>query len=202
MFIHRYMHNKNTQIVNEDWGYALARIGFFAGTIGLAAATGGALGAVGAPIAGAAIGTAGGIAVTKTLEAITMRNVKKVLADPKVKKFIAAECEKAFKAAVKENKDFVVKLAPADFDPAKETTALKKVEDPNKKVGSASRFFKSAGVMFTLDKYRLYIEGDSNTIKSISLTLTKVNKKGGRLNILFKTLPTPSTKDIKDYFAD
>ena len=186
--------------VTEGWGTAIVQAGVFLGVFSSVVG----LTTFNVPLL---VGGAGFsipfIAGSHKLQKISEANVKKILSNPKMKKYIESECDKIFSELKKRysGKNYILtnKVSEYDFEEQIADNITEKSEVSSKRVKrNPSKGMKNFVFNTVIGKYRIGLYADTDHVDGMDVFFTLTNKNVDSVpRLVFYQIPSPTREDIK-----
>lgn len=189
--------------IEEGWGTAIARVGTYLGIFGTVLA--GSLFGVKGVLLGV-VGTAAATAANKKIKNISEGQVKKVLTNPKMQKYIITECDRIYSDLKKKyntkGTSYVfekkVPISAVEYDESKGIHFQMDLNKDNQKK-----------VLNKLDKHYLFIENigeytigiyaDTDHVQGMDALFMLINKETrSHSHIIHMMIPAPTNEELKD----
>ena len=208
--------------VEEGWGIALARLGLIvgagvagyhlAGKLGIKAGTaalnhGASMGTastvahVTAGAAGGAIGAGVGTVGRKVIQKLSEKTLKVFMENPKIKKYVTAQCDKIYNDLKKTYKDITTEVNPSSF-----TGSINSARASSKNVSWAEIFMNHRSTLNNIDgkfmklgKYSIDMYYDTTHIDAIIVVF---GFKGNKDEYIGRRIPAPTSAELKKLFED
>ena len=195
--------------VEEGWGAALAQVGTITGIFG--SIVGGAFFGIKGLLLGAA-GTAVAAAANKKLQNISESQVKKVLANPKMQKYITDECNKIYSKLAKYYKSssgnsFIfekkVSVNTVEVSGSDDITNINDNSEYSKsKVQRLKEYNKNERHYLFIEQlgdYTIGLYADSDHVQGIDVFFLLTNKdKDNEPRVVHHNIPAPTNEELKE----